>query len=507
MLLLRTMFLRSLAAVILVVCLVISVGAQGTNVTITPDLRLFTTMAALNAAGFDVEFGSQYHSVREAVRKYASGVDEDLLSRLKAFYASHKGKGSDEDQLAKYISLAVNVSAAPNFKPLTRDEILPPDARSVVEFAELLREFYDKAHLSQHWIELQPDYNREISKMAPVLRNAIVRTDAYLRLPSGSMASSSMSIYIELAAPVNTVNVRSNQDSYYVIIGDSANPRIDDIRHAYLHFQLDRLMATNANRIQGGAQLLDLVKKEDGVDMTYTSEFHVMATESLIRALELRMDRVATARARESIDTFYRVGLLLTPYFYDALEDYEKGDVGIRDAFIEIARNVDLDAEQARFQRSFHKIPAPQKSVARPEVPLPPPAPPVNPARDLLKQAEAAFNAGDTDKAQAAFQRVLTEFDREDGSAMYGLALVASRKGDREEAKQYFERTVRSDSAESGMKVWSYVYLARIFDLECNRDTALENYRQAVRMADDTRNAQAAARAGIQKSFSDTCDK
>jgi len=494
-------------AMTLALRLATSAGAQGTNVTVTPDLRLFTTMAALNAAGFDVEFGSQYHPVREAIRKYASEVDPDLISALKAFYASHKGRETDEQQFAKYISLAVNITDAPNFKPLTRDEILPPDARSVIGFADLMREFYDKAHLSQHWLELRPDYNRVISAMAPVLRSLLVRTDAYMRVPLGSMASSSMSIYLELAAPVNTVNVRSNQDSYFVIIGDSANPRVDDIRHAYLHFQLDRLVTLNANRIQGAADLLELVKKAGGVDTTYTSEFHVMATESLIRALELRMDRVAVSRARESIDTFYRAGLLLTPYFYDALEGYEKGDVGIRDAFVEIARNIDLKAEQTRFQQTFYSIPAPQKSVARPEVPQPPPTPPANPTRDLLKQAEAAFNSGDTAKAQAAFEKVLTEFDREDGAAMYGMALVASRKGDREEAKQYFDRTVRSDSAEIGMKVWSYVYLARIFDIECNRGRALEYYQQAVKLGDDTRNAQAAAREGVQKSYGEGCEK
>jgi hypothetical protein len=32
-------------------------------------------MAALNAAGFDVELSSQYHPVRETVRKYAAEVE------------------------------------------------------------------------------------------------------------------------------------------------------------------------------------------------------------------------------------------------------------------------------------------------------------------------------------------------------------------------------------------------------------------------------------------------
>src|SRR5437870_12945668 len=95
---------------------------MSSSVTVQPDLRLFTTMSALNAAGFDVEFASEYHPVREVVRKYAAEIDSDLLARLQSFYKANKGAETDEAQLAKYISLAVNISDAPTFKPLVRDD-------------------------------------------------------------------------------------------------------------------------------------------------------------------------------------------------------------------------------------------------------------------------------------------------------------------------------------------------------------------------------------------------
>src|SRR5437867_5899396 len=125
-------------------------------------------------------------------------------------------------------------------------------------------------------------------------------------------------------------------------MGDSSNPRVDDIRHAYLHFQLGSLVRRNVSRIQNSTQLLNLVKKAAGVDPAYTSEFHVMTAESLIRAVELRMDRVPSARAKDAVDTFYRSGLLLAPYFYHALAEYEQGDVGLRDSFVTMARNIQL---------------------------------------------------------------------------------------------------------------------------------------------------------------------
>ena len=55
------------------------------------------------------------------------------------------------------------------------------------------------------------------------------------------------------------------------------------------------------------------------------------------------------------------------------------------------------------------------------------------------------------------------------------------------------------------MRVWSYIYLARIFDIQCNRDRAVEYYQQAVKVADDTRNAQAVARDGIQTAYGESC--
>ena len=501
-----TMFFRVSTVLFLCLLLAASTSAQSTNVQIQPDLRLFTAMAALNAAGFDHELAaSSYHPVREVVRNYAKNVDPDLIARLRAFYTARKGSQSDAEQLAKYISLAVNVTDAPAFKPITREQALPPDARSVVGFVDLMREFYEKARLSQYWTGVRPEYERAIARVAPPVRDAIVRTDAYMHVPLGLTGVRSMSIYLELAAPMNTVNVRSNQDNYYVVIGDAVNPKVDDIRHAYLHFQLDNLVTTNVSRIQSSPQLFNLIRKAEGVDPAYTSEFHVMVAESLIRAIEVRMDRLAVAPAKESIDSYYRSGLLLAPYFYGALIEYEKGDEGLRDGFLSMVRNIQLKTEQARFQETFHKIPVPQKTVVRAEVPEPPPAPPSNPVRDLLKEAEAAFNSGNTDKAHAAFERVLSDFDRDNGAALYGLGLIASKKGDSEQAEQYFERAVRSETAEPAMKVWAYIYLARIFDLDCNRARAIQYYDQAVKVGDNTRNAQAAAREGLQKSFADHC--
>jgi tetratricopeptide (TPR) repeat protein len=125
--------------------------------------------------------------------------------------------------------------------------------------------------------------------------------------------------------------------------------------------------------------------------------------------------------------------------------------------------------------------------------------------RDLLKEGETALNSNENAKARAAFEKVLSEHDRSSGAALYGLGLIASREGDSTQAREYFERATRAENIENSMKVWAYVYLARILDLQCERERAVENYRQAVKLGDNTRNAQSAAQEGIKKPYGDAC--
>jgi hypothetical protein len=490
---------------LLLLAMPLASGAQSGAVQINTDMRLFTTMVALNAAGFNVELGSKYHPVRIAARNVVKQLSPDLVSRLTEFYEGHKHGQSDDAQLSKYISLAVSLNDPPEFKITSREESLPPDARDVKDFVALMREVYVQGKLTSLFAELRPQYEAEIAKMAPTIRDQIVRTDAYLRVPLGGAKQATLDIYVELAAPINGVNVRSDQDNYYVVLGPATTPHTDDIRHAYLHFQLDRLVALNASKVSNGPVLLDLVRNVEGVQQGYVIDFHTMMGESLIRAIEVRMDRLSAVRAKETVDSYYRSGLLLMPYFYSVMGDFEVQDGSIRDQFLGIVKNIRVADEQQRFASTFMSIPVSQKAAVTAEVPQVEAPPPANPMRDLLKEGEAALNANNNEKAKEAFQKVLSDYDRANGAALYGLALIASRSGDSDQARDFFEKTTRSEGVDPSMKVWAYIYMGRIFDLSCHREKALEYYQQAVKVGDNTRNAQNVAKDGIKKPYGDAC--
>jgi len=501
------MFLRFSGAIALVCCSVAVAFGQSiqTPVVIDQDLRVFTVVAALNVAGFDVELGSQYHPVRADIRKIAETLDPDLLQRLRNFYRTHKNGRPDDEQLAKYISLAVVLTDPPQLKPVSREETLPDDAREVLAFADLLREFFQKAAITRTYARLGLAYEREMDRMGPAIREMITKTDSYLRVPAGTLASQTMRITVELGVPQNSVNVRSNQDNFFVVLGYASTPKTEEIRHAYLHLRLNSYVTGAMSKVEKREGLMAMLTGQAGVPRDYSMSFENMLTESLIRAVELRIDRTPAARAEESVRTSYRTGLLLTPYFYAALQPYEEGVASLKDDLPTLFAAVDVAKEQARFQQTFHSIPIPERQPLRAEVP-PPPAK-VDPVLELLRTAQAAFDR-DKSKARESFEKVLRDFDPNNGRALYGIALIEMDKGDKEnldEALKYFDRAIKSDSADPSMKTWSYIYSGHILDFKCDRPSALENYRKAVQTGDNSRDAQTVAKRDLAKPFGGEC--
>jgi len=496
------MLLRSIAVSALLCAIAPFVFAQtppAARIVLDRDVRFFTVAAAVDVG----RFGDS--------SKFATGLDPDLVQRLKLYYSARKAGKSDENAFGQFVGLAISLTDPPELKPKFREEQLPDETRALLGFPPLLQEFYQKANIAQIWLAVKPQYDVELRRIQSRTSEVLLKVDAFLRTVSISGGRQTMHIDSELVAPPNSVNMRVLLNDYYVVLGPStaaggaSASNLEAVRHSYLHFYLDDLVNRNLARIHDKEKLLALVANEKGTDPVYTKEFSLMAIESLIRAVELRMDRVTAVRANDSVANYYRSGLLLTPYFYDALQAYQAGTSALRDSYLQMAAGIDFDKEYSRFQTTFQSIPVPQTTEAAPVENIQVSAPPADPVRDLIVEAQTASNSMDYEGAQALFEKVLRDYDPNNGAALYGLGLLSSRAADVEQSQSYFERTVKSNSADPSMKVWSYIYLGHIADLQCQRDRATEYYRQAVAVGDNTRDAQASATSGLAKAFGDQC--
>jgi tetratricopeptide (TPR) repeat protein len=88
---------------------------------------------------------------------------------------------------------------------------------------------------------------------------------------------------------------------------------------------------------------------------------------------------------------------------------------------------------------------------------------------------------------------------------MFILARTATLNKDIDGAQTLFERTLEI-AREPRTVAWSHIYLGRILDLRCNRESALTHYRAALNAGDPTPDIKSAADKGINE-LPPGCDK
>jgi tetratricopeptide (TPR) repeat protein len=120
--------------------------------------------------------------------------------------------------------------------------------------------------------------------------------------------------------------------------------------------------------------------------------------------------------------------------------------------------------------------------------------------RKLLMAAEQKLSAGDSDSAQKLAQQALDEKKEDPGRALFILAQVATMHRDIVGARNYFQKALEV-AQEPTVVAWSHIYLGRIFDLQEDREAALDQYRAAVTAGAELPEARAAAEHGLQRPY------
>jgi tetratricopeptide (TPR) repeat protein len=240
------------------------------------------------------------------------------------------------------------------------------------------------------------------------------------------------------------------------------------------------------------APLLDAVKTAP-MDDSFRADPGLLATECLIRAVEARTagsKNVPEAQREQLVKQSEEQGFILTGYFYDALVQFEKNPAGLRNAYEGMLSGIDVRKEekQAAQIRFASKADPEVLHLARP------------PQGKLLLAASQRLSAGDPQGAQKLAQQALDEKSENPGQALFIMAQAATMNRDIEGARDYFQRALEV-AHEPKVVAWSHIYLGRIFDLQENREAALDHYRAALSAGASLPEAKAAAQRGIQQPY------
>lgn len=492
--------IRSLRVVLPVAALLcFSVARAAEQGQLDGDPALFTVMAAINAAGYDADIDSTAnHPLRQAVRQYVAEKKPASLAELKLFFAEHK-QPNQTAELSQYISYALSIEGPPNFGYRFQPEELPPDVSRLAGLDDLLSRFYKEADLETLWRKVQPAYDQAISTYQGPVMNALMQANAYLRNPTSGFLGRRFQIYIDLQAAPFQVQTRSYKDDFYVVITPSPEPQIDEVRHSYLHYLLDPVAMKFAEQLARVRGMADFAQGAPALGEAYKTDYTLLATECLIKAVESRLEPGGPAKKQALVDQALREGYVMTPAFAEQLATYEKQQQAFRLYFPDMVKAIDLSKEEKRLSNVEFLRSAPVK-VAK--APPPPPKPALTGARKTLEDAEALYLDRKLDPAKQAYLNALQQTDEKplQAKAFYGLARIAALQRDPGLAEKMFQRALDLHP-EPEIRAWSYIYLGRLADARRDRAAATDNYRAALAVGNASPGARQAAEKGLAQVF------
>ena len=454
---------------------------------------LFTVMAAINAAGYNADLSSpNNHPLRAQIRAELAKQDLPSLAAIKNFFEQHR-KPSDTEELAQYISFALAAGPPPAFALKVRDLELPPDVAPLKNLPPLLAAFYKEANIAGLWQQSQPEIEKYLMRYHEPVSEAVLGVNAYLRQQTSGFKGRRFQIYVELLAAPNQVQTRSVANDYTIVITPSSEVRTADVRHAYLHYLLDPLATRYQEILERKKPIIDHAMRAEALDDSFKQDFLLLATESLIKAVEARLDRRPA-----SVQQALRQGFILAPFFSERLPVYEKQEQAMLFYFPELVGAIDLTSEDRRLtQVDFDKEAPVRLAPPRLGHTVAPAPPPLTGAAKTLDDAETAYTARDLDKAKSLYLAVLQQTDDRatHGAAYYGLARIAALQKDPETANKLFEKALELEP-ESQIKAWVLVYLGRLAIAAGDRDQAGHYFESALQVKGASAAAQQAATQG-----------
>jgi tetratricopeptide (TPR) repeat protein len=457
---------------------------------------LFSVVAAINVCGYDQDLPSS-SPIRMEVRADLVEASKSPAAAAAAkqmcqFYRDHMQSDGAHD-LAQYVSLALYLGPPPDFTPSVKESDMPPDSTYVLGFVPLLKQYYAAANLHSIWLKHQAEYLALIDRYHNPVAHMITSTDTYLRMPLAGYLGRSFTVYLEPMSAPGQVNSRNyRQDYYYLVISPKGeNIHIDALRHTYLHFVLDPLIAKRATALQQLKPLLVAVQKAPMAE-DYKYDPGLLVIECVIRAIEARApsdpklpekDRQAMLQRDEA------EGFIFTRYFYDELRDFEKENTGLQDAFPDWLHHIDVDGEKKRASQIEYA------SQAAPEV-MRAAKPASQPKVDL---AERELVSGDPAGAQKLAEEALNE--KEDPArAYFVLARAATMSGNMQGAQENFQKALNA-TKDPRTAAWCHIYLGRILDLQDERENAVAQYQAALSAGDASADTRKAAERGLKEPY------
>jgi tetratricopeptide (TPR) repeat protein len=455
---------------------------ENVNVFVGTDARLMIVMAALNLAGYDYEAEGQPSPLRARLRQEMGSLDRSLRGRLTSYFQNHKSPGGNEPaQIAPYVALALAMNPPPSLSVMADPTNVPFDVRSVLDFAQLVKELASSApmaKLAQEFAKaIGPDvqaYRRFIGQMMfetinylhtqPILTISSrqietpppseEKKDEKQKQPSQRVvvkervrrlqvildplnATGTFYIRNDFLNAADQTTTRQIGDDYFVIVGITSprtvpedKPNVDPVRTAFLRFMLEPLAGRLSKQIrEQREQIIKLANQTNSPEATRLHNAVTVVNDSLVAAVETRIKRLRAETTKDStfdendavyyMSEQYRRGAVLVYHFYEKLIPWERVGVDLTAYYEELLSPVDYDRETKRLEQYSQVI---ARVKERTQLAL-------EREKRLAKMfldADALIKQRQFEPAQPLLEAIIKE-KPSDARALFGLAQVKSQ--------------------------------------------------------------------------------
>ena len=508
--------------------------AGGAAVTLETSEPLFDLAVALNACGYDADLAASVPvrgKVREEVNQVlASGTPEarDHRDALCKYINDHQLTGAGLN-IAQYISLSLYLNPPPQLTPSVGENEMPPDSTQVVNILPLLRTFAEDINLHSIWLKYRPEYEALVDEVHTPLTKTVLDTTLYLKLPISSYDGRRFLVLLEPMLAPSTTNARIYGNDYIVVASPNAEGKVhmDQVRHTYLHYEVEPLVYARASAMDRFLPLLKTVQ-DAPLDFNYKSDVAALLTECMIKAIEaLTMDvgvpkpvkptqvrqRVemtsyeanlaaweheADIIRRKQVEKDKRQGYILAGYFYDQIGQMSRDGVSLREEIAPMVYGMDVDRERRAALQIEFLDEGSSDFVKR--------APRQLQGMDL---AEMKLMKNDVTGAEMMAEEAL-KANPNDARAHYLAGRIELMHGDPGAATDHFNKTLTL-TKDPRTLAWTHIYLGRLYDVarapaqpeadHPERQKALAEYKAALAVRDSQPDTRAAAEKGLKEPF------
>jgi hypothetical protein len=505
------------------------IDPAGPTISLISSEPIFIMAAALNTCGYD-EGLQDSAPVRKHVRDeidQALAKSEDARAKRDAlclYIAQHRMTGTEKD-ISQYISLALYLTPPPEMETTADLTEMPPDATQVAEIVPILKAFTAAVDLHGIWLTVHHIYDEEADKVHDPLSQMIVSTNLYLKMPASTYDGRRFIVVIEPMLSPSVVNARIYGTDYVVVVSPvEGKIRMTDVRHTYLHYVIDPLLLDRANAVDRTQPILKEIR-DAPLPFRFRSDTVPLTIECLIKAIEARtMDtgvpiyKIPTNIDRSDLPRYeherqvsieksdavrlaavqhdMNQGFVLTQYFYEQMIQFEKDPASLKDTIGEMVYSMDVDQQVHRARNTIFDKEADEDVLQRSQ------------PRKLtgLDLAEAKLSAGDVATATEIAEKVLAsqtdtvQSTADSARAHFIMARVDLMTAKPDQAVDEFQKTLAL-SKEQRLLSWSHIYLGRMLDLECKRDEALAEYKEALAVRDGQQDTRIAAERGVKAAY------